>query len=165
MNRQARCRVALGRGKLCDAIADETGATKTGVLFRCLKKHTFSVSSQEVEWSGEVIERSVKKPVVPTRAADPETSKRAAQAFNPAKLSRNQAAVKKMFTVFGAMPDKWLVQKYHAATRDDASVYPKQSDSGIRTRRAELTTGKVLRDTGRTEKIGRSGHRVFELVA
>lgn len=93
------------------------------------------------------------------RNTDPLTSHIAAQSLDPATLRANQNDVWQTMIKYGPMPD-FILQKLYRAEADAGKVVP-QSDSGIRTRRAELyragfvrwTTRYAVTDTGRPAMV------------
>jgi hypothetical protein len=82
------------------------------------------------------------------RNSDPETSHQAAASID--KLRVRQDEVLQVIRVFGPMTDTELV-KVHAELADD--LYQPQSPSGIRTRRSELVTRRLVRDSGARERL------------
>lgn len=68
------------------------------------------------------------------------------------KMRPSQARVHAMFKLYGDMHDKQLMEYLH--DMEKAAGFPKlMSPSGIRSRRAELVTAGVLRDTGKREQV------------
>lgn len=83
------------------------------------------------------------------RTTDPQTSHDAAASVNQ---TENQRAVYRVLRAHGPATDVELVKAYRAAlVRGEV---PKQSDSGIRSRRSELVEKLgVVCDTGRRQKL------------
>lgn len=99
------------------------------------------------------------------RATDPETSHEAALAATIG-LSEKQQAVYECLSEFGRMTDVDLVEMYHRFSgRSGVREWPQQSDSGIRTRRHELTdrTHALVVNDG-IKKIGKRKHNVWRAV-
>ena len=82
------------------------------------------------------------------RNTDPETSHEAAASVKPLWSARG--AVLRMFVLFGPMCDKKLIERYG---HGQDLLTPRQSDSGIRSRRAELVRSGYLIDTGYRERL------------
>jgi hypothetical protein len=78
------------------------------------------------------------------RRSDPSTSKEAAASV--VNMTKNREAVLATFEQCGELTDFELVSAYG---HDDGSM-PDQSESGLRTRRAELVRMGKLRDSGKT---------------
>lgn len=77
------------------------------------------------------------------RATDPDTSHEAAATITPVTLRASQDAVLYVLREYGPMCDTDLIARYRQYA--DIEALPKQSDSGIRTRRKELVTlGRVV---------------------
>lgn len=95
------------------------------------------------------------------RATDPETSHEAAASITG--LRETQLDVLKVFRVWGPMTDEQLVGRMTAVTRRGGKR--QQSPSGIRTRRFELVSQGVIKDSGRRAMMT-TGRRaiVWELV-
>lgn len=81
------------------------------------------------------------------RRTDPQTSHAAAAGLTPERLRVSQEAVLAVLTAFGPLHDEALVAVYREQTRQDPGLIW-QSDSGIRTRRAELVRLGLVRDSG-----------------
>ena len=81
-----------------------------------------------------------------TRTGDPETSHQAARTV---KYGPNQKAVFECFQYFGAMHDGQLIERYPAWRERmlDFRPIPMQTDSGLRSRRADLVKLGYLRDS------------------
>ena len=75
--------------------------------------------------------------VAHARASDPETSKMAAAKHTPMKLRGSQARVLAAFRLYGDMHDKELVARVQELEKSNG-LKP-QSESGIRSRRSELS--------------------------
>jgi hypothetical protein len=76
------------------------------------------------------------------RRTDPWTSHAAADSLTSDKIRRSQDAVLRFLRERGGMDDGTLVAAY--------DLQPPQSPSGLRTRRAELVSRGLVRDSGRT---------------
>lgn len=93
------------------------------------------------------------------RRTDPLTSHIAAASLDPATLRANQNDVWQILMKYGPMPD-FILQTLYKAEADAGNVVP-QSESGVRTRRAELyyrgfvrwTTRYVETPTGRPAMV------------
>ena len=102
--------------------------------------------------------------ITPARATDPSTSHDAAEhaATNPAHaptapLSESERAVLDAFVLFGAMTDEVLLQSYHRWRMHNN--WPRQSDSGLRTRRKTLVTKGYLAEHDRA--LNSAGRKVM----
>lgn len=95
----------------------------------------------------------VRAPQQRTRATDPDTSLSAAASLDPDNLRENQAAVLKVIRECGPMTDVDLVERYERSVREVIYGLPRQSQSGIRTRRAELVAGGLVEDTGERRRL------------
>ena len=92
------------------------------------------------------------------RRTDPQTSHDAARSLPSEKIRKSQEAVLRFMRESGPMTDETLVDDYPIwARRGDR---PKQSSSGLRTRRNELVRRKLVVDTGRTEVLS-SGRKAI----
>lgn len=76
------------------------------------------------------------------RRTDPSTSHAAAASVRD--LRKSQAAVLYVLATHGGMTDDELQRRYAAMPQ-----LPRQSESGVRTRRRELVDAGLVRDTGR----------------
>lgn len=81
------------------------------------------------------------------RRMDPSTSHAAAASVR--KLTEKQIALLAVFRLYYPMTDEELVERYEALQRVTGSELPKQSRSGMRTRRAELVRRGNIVNTGR----------------
>ena len=89
------------------------------------------------------------------RENDPATSHEAAASIAPATLRDSQLAVFRVLAKFGPLDDQALVDAYCDETL--ARTVPRQSDSGIRTRRKELCRMGRVQPMGTTKTAsGRS---------
>jgi hypothetical protein len=79
------------------------------------------------------------------RKTDPLTSHIAGEALNPAVLKAKQNDVYQTMLKYGPMPD-FILQKLYKAEADSGKVAP-QSESGVRSRRAELYYAGFVRWT------------------
>lgn len=91
------------------------------------------------------------------RITDPQTSHQAAASVS--KVTTTQAAILKLLTGF-PMTDEDLVNYYNQQIRmgADERDFPQASESGIRSRRADLVKMGFVRDSGLRQKLstGRS---------
>ena len=83
------------------------------------------------------------------RRTDPSTSRNAAASVR--ELTTKQRAVLSTFRVRGPMTDEQLVEVYGRMVKH--SLYPEQSQSGLRTRRKELVRRGELADTGEKRRM------------
>jgi hypothetical protein len=83
------------------------------------------------------------------RTLDPSTSHQAAASVR--NIGATHQAILKVLSAF-ALTDLELVTYYNNAARKDDTV-PRASESGIRSRRAELVELGLVMDTGRREKL------------
>lgn len=90
-----------------------------------------------------------------TRPTDPETSHEAAESVID-KQRYTQRAVWTVLNAIGPSTDTELIDRYTYATQ--RHLVPRQSASGIRTRRAELVAKGLVVDTGQRHVL-RSGRR------
>lgn len=100
------------------------------------------------------------------RAGDPQTSHEAARSVED--LNAKQAAVLEILTKYGRATDEILCYTYQLNVDSRATHWtvPEQSDSGIRTRRAELVAAGLVRATGEMRAMvsGRKA-QVWEVVS
>lgn len=88
------------------------------------------------------------------RTSDPETSHQAAGSIRLDRLRTSQAAVLRMFTDAGiGLTDVRAAELYDALRRQWPDLYPRQSPSGLRTRRDELVTAGLLEDSGERQRL------------
>jgi len=80
------------------------------------------------------------------RRGDPDTAHQAAEALTAPTLRASQEAVLGLFHQVGPMTDERLVHRYGFGP-------PRQSPSGLRSRRHELVVLGKLKDSGRREKL------------
>jgi hypothetical protein len=97
----------------------------------------------------------VRAPQQRTRTTDPETSLAAAASLDPDNLRASQSAVLRFMRDRGPMTDVDLVDAYTSTPADRALIenLPRQSASGLRTRRAELVAGGLVVDTGERRRL------------
>lgn len=81
------------------------------------------------------------------RTTDTATSQQAAASV--VDLTDRQIEVLRLFHIHGAMNDAWLVHLHRRAASIAGTPWLPQSESGIRTRRAELVDAGLIHDTGR----------------
>lgn len=80
-----------------------------------------------------------------SRSSDPKTSKDAGQlATTPAKLRASHALILRVFELYGAMHDKDLIDRVHAAEKN-FGIKKLMSPSGIRSRRSEMSKPNMER--------------------
>jgi hypothetical protein len=85
------------------------------------------------------------------RTTDPWTSHAAARSIPPDKLRASQRAVHECFMTYGPMWHDDLVETYEK--RRDWKGWPRQSESGLRTRTKELRDAGYIEDTGETVQL------------
>lgn len=90
------------------------------------------------------------------RTTDPSTSHAAARSVT--NLTDKQTAVLALFTALGRMTDEVFVERYADSVKAGLPI-PQQPPSGLRTRRDELVTAGLMRDTGERKPLvsGRLG--------
>lgn len=95
------------------------------------------------------------------RRTDPETSHAAAASLSEARITENQACLLQALAQFGPMTDTDLVAAYQRHWKH--AEWTQQSDSGLRTRRKELTDkgcivyhGEATLATGRKAQVWRA---------
>lgn len=98
------------------------------------------------------------------RTTDPGTSHAAAASITEDTLRANQAAVLDFLRASGPMTDATLVEAYNGTAWSDGTTLPRQSQSGLRTRRAELVTAGLVTDTGEREFLA-SGRKAIVWAA
>jgi hypothetical protein len=86
------------------------------------------------------------------RSTDPETSWEAARSITPHVLRENQAAVLNVLRLYGPLTDEGIAAYY--------GDRPKQSPSGLRTRRHELQELGLVEDSGERARL-RSGRQAI----
>lgn len=94
-------------------------------------------------------------PSAPARWTDPKTSHDAAASITREQIRRSQIAVLDVLRLAPAT-DEALVARYVGLCRDPDLDLPRQSPSGIRTRRNELVRAGLVYDTGNRDRL-RSG--------
>lgn len=97
------------------------------------------------------------EPTAHARATDPTTSHDAARSVK--SIRPRQRAVLAVLAE-RPMTDVELVEVYGYRHRADADRYPRQSESGLRTRRAELVTLGYVEDSTTTRRL-ESGRRAI----
>ncbi|MDP9201176.1 MAG: hypothetical protein M3P26_04495 [Gemmatimonadota bacterium] len=95
------------------------------------------------------------KSVARARSSDPDTSHEAAASIDG--ITKRQDAIVRIFKSFGPMCDEKLLRIYDRFMRDQPHLFPLQSPSGIRSRRAELADPEKFQPprivfSGRKEK-------------
>jgi hypothetical protein len=100
----------------------------------------------EVERLRAALERALRPKA---RSTDPETSHEAAYRAS-LNMTRNREAVMTTLAEIGRpCTDARMIARYRS--REDIGHVPKQSESGLRTRRAELVTMGLVKACGTTE--------------
>lgn len=97
------------------------------------------------------------------RQTDPATSHEAADTLEHARLTATRHAVLAALTAWPGITDTELVERYRQAWR--VVGWPRQSDSGIRTRRQELHRGGLLRVCGEVRLPSGRMARRWEVIA
>ena len=94
---------------------------------------------------------------VVARRGDPWTSWAAARSVDPATVTATHRAILSLLDKEGPMTDERIALTY--AYWSGLVELPKQSPSGLRTRRKELVDAGLVRDTGATARLatGRQG--------
>lgn len=88
------------------------------------------------------------EPTAYARRTDPQTSHEAARSIRSDKLRRSQEAVLDvLMNLGGSATDVELIERYAEVAQHWVPM-PRQSDSGIRTRRSELVTAGRVIDSG-----------------
>ena len=85
------------------------------------------------------------------RRSDPVTSHAAAASIPTQKIRESQSAILSCFKLLGPRHDTLLVSCYEAQRVEQQ--WPKQSPSGIRTRRKELVSAGFLEDSGERQRL------------
>jgi hypothetical protein len=86
-----------------------------------------------------------REPIAHARRTDPQTSHDAARSVT--NLRPRQVAVLDLVLLLCPVTDPDLVEAYQTRSRIDPDRYPRQSESGIRTRRSELVTLGYVEDS------------------
>ena len=96
--------------------------------------------------------------VAHARTTDPETSRAAARSLTVETLRESQAAVLRVFTGHHRMTDSDLEEMYEVYRVSNPYGFPRQSPSGLRTRRSELAGAGLVVDSGQRKRLpsGRS---------
>ena len=108
----------------------------------------------------------VYKPEAVARSTDPGTSWEAARSITPEKLRKDQAAVLHAIKRWGPLTDEALDAHFSRfRTTPPSPDFRTLSPSGVRTRRSELVSMGLVRDSGRKDTL-RSGRKaiVWEAV-
>lgn len=98
-----------------------------------------------------------------SRVTDPETSKVAGARHTADRVRPTQARVLAGLRITGPVHDKALVE-YVQAWEREMGMQHVQSESGIRSRRAELVRMSKIRFTGRWVELDGYRQRVWEVV-
>lgn len=88
------------------------------------------------------------EPRTRARPSDPHTSHDAAMSLDARFVRQSQAAILRVLREHGPLTDSALIDCYRASREQ-----PAQSDSGIRSRRAELCEVGLVADTGRRARL------------
>lgn len=92
-------------------------------------------------------------PATPARATDPQTSHDAARSVRKETLHRGQLAVLRVLAE-GRMTHEALLERYEVlVVVGDPESFPPQSQSGLRTRCAELVDKGYVKDSGMKERL------------
>lgn len=93
------------------------------------------------------------------RSTDPSTSHDAARSISEERVRDSQFSVYILIDNHGAagLSDQDLIRAYNSAHLRNPTMYPYQSESGLRTRRSELVRKGLVVDSGRraTTRSGR----------
>lgn len=87
------------------------------------------------------------------RTSDPWTSHAAARSITEEQLRDSQRAVLDAFRQYGALHHEALIELYEYARVNDGKPWPRQSESGLRTRTKELRDAGFIEDTGETIRL------------
>jgi hypothetical protein len=97
--------------------------------------------------------------VANARRTDPKTSHDAADSLSEERIRDSQFSVYVLIDHHGAagLSDQDLIRAYTSAHLRNPTMYPYQSESGLRTRRSELVRKGLVVDSGRrsTTRSGR----------
>lgn len=85
-----------------------------------------------------------------SRITDPETSRQAAASISVDKMRETQKVILDILDRFGPACDEDIA--VYARQLESLGEAPKQSPSGLRSRRAELVTAGLVRDSGERAK-------------
>lgn len=91
-------------------------------------------------------------PATPARATDPQTSHDAARSVRKETLHRGRLAVLRVLAP-ERMTHETLLERYEARSFIDPEHFPPQSQSGLRTRCAELVDKGYVKDSGMKERL------------
>lgn len=99
-----------------------------------------------------------------TRTLDPSTSHQAAASVS--NVSATQKAILKLLSIFD-MTDQDLIRYYNEQIRmgADARDFPRASESGIRSRRAELVELGLVQDSGQRTTLDSGRKAIVWTVA
>ena len=87
------------------------------------------------------------------RNSDPDTSHAAAESISSERIRKSQSAVLSCLKQQGPRHDALLISDYEAQQAEQG--WPKQSPSGIRTRRSELVARGFVADSGGRQRLAR----------
>ena len=96
------------------------------------------------------------------RNSDPDTSHAAAESISSERIRKSQSAVLSCLKQQGPRHDALLISDYEAQQAEQG--WPKQSPSGIRTRRSELVARGFVADSGGRQRLT-SGRMAIVWVA
>ena len=124
---------------------DTTQAVES-LLFTAAHDHRGLTHHADGDWQGITSTRPAR-----ARTNDPVTSHAAAASISPDSLRLSQRSVLTCLRLLGTGTDEAIASAYHVGWQP--YNWPRQSASGLRTRRAELVTANFVVDTGRTELL------------
>lgn len=101
-------------------------------------------------------------PKAKARNSDPDTSHAAAESISSERIRKSQSAVLSCLKQQGPRHDALLISDYEAQQAEQG--WPKQSPSGIRTRRSELVARGFVADSGGRQRLA-SGRMAIVWVA
>lgn len=97
------------------------------------------------------------------RTLDPSTSHEAAASVS--NVSATQKAILKLLAI-ASMTDQDLIRAYNQISIGaDSRIFPRASESGIRSRRAELVELGLVQDSGSREKLASGRSAIVWTVA
>lgn len=141
-------------------------APDVGLDGRCVKcglpaddrsYHPEPIITPKVRPIREDAEASIPMPKAVARNTDPDTSWDAADSVDPDKAETQRARVLRLLRDIGPMTDEQIRANYTVR-------YGTSSDSGLRTRRNELVTAELVRNTGK-KRPGKSGRDFYVWAA
>lgn len=147
----------------CEKPIEKFGVDKKHWIHTDTRMSRCQLPGSSVRWA-EPAEEEPPATVIPierahARNTDPVTSHEAAESIPSDKIRFSQEAVMDVFKRCGSMHDKMFISRYqHYQT---AWALPKQSESGLRTRRSELVTKGRLVDSGEKVVLPDSNRRAI----